>query len=739
MKTQIFKSLFFKSNEITAKSNLRFGWTTRKVGDDERVTLYHGELTLPETGKEFEEVPILQLTDLDSKTVIAEMHDPEDIRITLIALKDMLNPNRYCEVYGSFLAANDVAMHWKYGQILANHWWAALSTAFLAEGLPYRVYQGNLKYREDFKDISPEEILSRYCYIEDNSSMIEYYYQRLIEIRSKYSLRDGRKRYMLESMYEWTLLHSYLREVIQGYYRRGHFGIGFILIPDPIYLSDIFTSNGGFKGVKIQMAHQDDEIRVDFNSLRSLSYYKKVNVGEYEFYKNQILNQFSGLEITGFKIGNNWKDMEKGLLDRFDEVENPSFYKAGKTDGVYTFHCGDTKFTLTRGGCFKRGTFYGALRRVENSMFFQMTDLTWDLNGAYLDADDLLWIVGGSNKDVLSEIENHVFTKDDFNGEESGSKVVRYYGDYTDNEYYTWLDEKPCLWFDNGKASTSRTDEWPEVESFLGKPTKEFNIAIIYAEWKIQDMLYQKFPELMEDRYPKKDGFYLRTKALIGRNTEEAITYVENQVRHYLLRRNVFEKVEDIYDSHWCKFLWNRYQAWPNKFESLTRLDTLLDKKEKARRSAKEEQEYKVPSGLPKYIGVLWDDVFKGSRDDDYISGFGGDVTPIKALVRTLTTKFYYRHLKDIAIVGQNGTSYPYVRFEVSPYRMYMFLGTYNFLKNKGRNWNVKRGTNIDNDVRLQWVRDRYLGLSTDDGKRIRIYSYEIKSVKVVGDTVIVR
>jgi hypothetical protein len=253
-------------------------------------------------------------------------------------------------------------------------------------------------------------------------------------------------------------------------------------------------------------------------------------------------------------------------------------------------------------------------------------------------------------------------------------------------------------------------------------------------------MLEQDFPELMEDRFPKKDGFYLRTKALIGRNTEEAITYVRNQVRHYLLRREVFEEVEDLYGDKGYKFLWNRYQAWPSKFESLTRLNTLLDQKEKASRSEKEEPEYKVPSsGLPKYIEVLWDDVFKGSRDDDYISGFGGDVTPIKALVRTLTTKFYYRHLKNIAIVGHDGTSYPSIRFEVSPYRMYMFLGTYNFLKNKGRNWDVKRGTNINNDVRLQWVRDRYLGLSTDDGKRIRIYSYELKSVKVVGDTVIIR
>lgn len=739
MKNKNFKSFYLKIDAITAQSNLRFNWTTRKVGDDDRVTLYHGCITLPETGKEWEEVSILQLINIDSKEVIAEMHDPEDIKATLIVIKDVLDHVRYCEAYGSFLSVTDVAMHWEYDQVLANPWRATLSSAFLAEGLTYRVNRGNLEHREDLEDISSEEILSRYCWEGNDSAMIEYYYQRLMEIRVSYYPRSGNGKYMLERMYKWTLLHKYLREVIQGYYGK-YFGIGFVLIPDPIYLSDIFTDKGGFEGVKIQMScppKGEEGIWVDFNSLRSLSYYKRVDSGGYEFYKNQILHQFSGLKITGFKMGNYWKDIDGNLRERFQEVDDPSFYKAGKMDGCYTFHSDDTKFTLTRGGSFKKGTFYGALRRVENSMFFQMTDLTWDLDGAYLDADDLLWVVVGSDKDVLSEIEKHVFTKDDFGGEESESKVVRYYGDYTDNEYYTWLDEKPCIWFDNGKASTSRTDDWPEVEAFLGKPTKEFNIAVIYAEWKIQNMLEQKFPELMEDRFPKKDGFYLRTKALIGRNTAEATTYVENQVRHYLLRRTVFEKVEDIYEDKWRKFLWNRYQTWPNKFESLTRINTILDQKEKEK-STKVEK-YEVPSGLPKYIEVLWDDVFKRSSDDDYISGFGSDVTPIKAIVRTLTTEFRYRHLKDIAIVGHDGTSYPSVRFEVSSYRMYMFLGTYNFLKNKGRDWSVKRGISLDNDVRLQWVRSRYLGLSTDDGNRLRIYSPEIKSIKISGDTVIIR
>lgn len=716
---------------------------TRKVGDDDRVTLYHGCITLPETGKEWEEVSILQLIDNDSQEVIAEMHDPEDIKTTLIVLKDILDHVRYCGAYGSFLSATDVAMQWKYDQVLANPWRATLSSAFLAEGLSYRVNQGNLEHREDLKDVSPEEILSRYCW-EGNSDLVEYYYQRLMEIRVSYHPRSGNGKYMLERMYKWTCLFSYLREVIQGYYRKGHFGVGFILVPESIFILDIFScEEGGFKGVKIQMprllkGEDNEEIWVDFNSLRSLSYFKRVDPGVYEFYKNQILHQFSDLNITGFKIGNDWRDIDGDLRDKFKEVDNPSFFEASKIKDVYTFLREDTEFLLSRrGGYIKKRTFYGALRRVENSMFYQLTDLTWDLDGAYLDADDLIWIVTCANKDALDEIEKHVFTNEDFGGNESGSKEVRYYGDYTDNEYYTWIDEKPCIWFDNGKSSTSRTDDWPEVESFLGKPTKEFNIAVIYAEWKIQNMLEQKFPELMEDRFPKKDGFYLRTKALIGRNTTEAITYVENQVRHYLLRRTVFEKVEDIYDSHWCKFLWNRYQTWPNKFDSLTRINTLLDQKEKER--SEKVEKYEVPSGLPKYIEVLWDDVFKGSRDDDYISGFGGDVTPIKAIVRTLTTEFRYQHLKDIAIVGHDGTSYPSVRFEVSPYRMYMFLGTYNFLKNKGRNWDTKRGISLDNDVRLQWARSRYLGLSTDDGNRLRIYSPKIKGIKISGNTVIIR
>ena len=67
MKINLFKSLFFNTNAVKTDSNLRFDWTTRRVGDDERVTLYHEELTLPESGKEFEEVHILRLADLDSK------------------------------------------------------------------------------------------------------------------------------------------------------------------------------------------------------------------------------------------------------------------------------------------------------------------------------------------------------------------------------------------------------------------------------------------------------------------------------------------------------------------------------------------------------------------------------------------------------------------------------------------------------------------------------------------------
>ncbi len=199
------------------------------------------------------------------------------------------------------------------------------------------------------------------------------------------------------------------------------------------------------------------------------------------------------------------------------------------------------------------------------------------------------------------------------------------------------------------------------------------------------------------------------------------------------------EGTQPDYDpNHWKMWMWGKYPKWEDKFGSLERLKTILQEKEK-KDGVKFGEEYKTPTNLPKYIEVLWDDVFKGSIEGDYISGFGGDVTPIKALVRTLTGEAYYRKLKNISLVGSDGSSYPWVRFEIKSNSLaYLFLGMYNMLRERGRNWHDFERTHessLSQDPRHMWVWKKYWNISTDDGRRIEIFSPEVK-IKIIGDCI---
>jgi len=755
MKTKNFKSFLNNINATTSTTPLKWVWAEFSIGSDELVQIFSGAITFPER---WNKIPVLQLKT-EEGDVIAQTHDPLDIPGIWASLEAYLKPESFEKLIEDFKEAVEIS----YDQIFENPLKAALASSFLYRSIQLIQKDDGDFYDEKFSKLDGEnkEYLSLYCSGGRSSEMEKLYYSHLRRIRGNDSFR-------FEERYEWYVTYAFLRKIM-GYvpeeYQVGH--KVFIVPGHNKYISDFATDErcGEIENMYIVL-DSDVDVKTDFNSIRSISNLKKHFPEHFEEWRDQLrgITQKFNIPLTGFKttIGGEYRRLEDGLLERFEEVENPSFLIAGKTPDWKAFSREKTNFFLSRNGNGIDRTFYGAIKREEDSMICQISNLTWDLHGAFFKGTDLLSILEENNILTKEELDSHVFSEKDFDGKSSGA--LRYYGDYSDY-HFTVIDMEPCLWMDDGKTETNHLDEWPYVDSFLGKPTKEFNAAVMYAEIEIQKMIEKEFPTLMENQFPKKNGFWLNIKALMGRNTYQTVEYVRNQVRHYVLRLEVFDLLEELFTDSgyhqrseyrewyrglkgeevpyegdkWPRFMWNCYQKWEDKYKSLLKVKEALLSKEKKISDLERVPEKQVPENLPKYIEVLWDDVFKDSRDDDYISGFGSDVTPIKALVRTLTGEAYYRALKYISLVGSDGSSYPWVRFKIKTNSLaYLFLGMYNMLRKRGRNWDDFEKTHessLSQDLRHMWVWKKYGCISKDDGRRIEIFSPSVK-IKIFGECI---
>jgi hypothetical protein len=774
MKTSEFKSFILDYTKINESAQRvlhgstfrmpRFEVSTIKRGEDDAVRVFHSGLTLPEDS-EYDDVFVVRFIS-DLGEVVAQTHDPIKFRKILTVISETFGPDSPRVFWKNLEEALDVS-GWAPKDIEANHWKATILTCFFAEALAWyypenrdqsenyfwKVEEENENHRYVVKTVTgivltnttpePKEWLGYYK--NWNEIYLTDFYKLYILHLSRFLYSNDYDTYA-SRLLEWVLKYSYINSIDVNV-------PGIVIVPVTGLRFGPFD-RVTIKGVKLWVTPHRKKKNygsVDFNSIRSLSWFKKNHSEDYEYIEDYYRKNKEKINILSIRVGNDsysdleWNEKGDTIIDRFNEVNNPTLQVAADTTDWKVISM-DTNFFLSRNGNGIDRTFYGAVKREEGSMFLQISNLTWDLHGAFFKGTDLLSILIGNKILSDEELESHVFSEKDFDGKSSGA--LRYYGDYSDY-HFTVIDMEPCLWFDDGKTETNHLDEWPYVESFHGRPTKEVNAAVIYAEIKVQEMIEKEFPTLMKDHSPKKNGFWLNIKALLGRNTDQAVEYVRNQVRHYVLRLEVFDLLEELFTNSghhqrseyrewsrslkgeevpyegdkWPHFMWNCYQKWGDKYKSLLKVKEALLSLRKRIQAIEKDPEKRVPENLPKYIEVPY--------TKELFAPSWKTVSPFADVVLSVIN-----YDGDKEQQPEDST----LKFEVrSPKLIYTLLGFYNESQGRGRNWRdfvrtVRSVCHLD-DCRFLFLRN-YDRDSSLDYRRLSLYANK-ENIKISfkGDT----